>query len=478
MSFKNIVLLGGGPVGLMAAIDARRWFTHVTIVEKRSAYSRTNVPVLQDDVRKHLNRIGVSQTAGLGTDDKKETVSLSKLEEALWEKAERAGVEMLRSFVATDVAGRDRKPDHTFRSMVLTLSEWDDHTRALKAPAATRTIEADLLVISIGGGASEDELMKKMQFTWEVLKAKNYAAFAIFEPGAEYKGVMANPTDDEPEFDHAVKKQLFPLISPVVPAKTALKTRDHNYLLVTLSGCTKADFKLLQQNTTKLKTLLSAVGKTISTTVLAEIKDVQKNVALFKIAVKKANQLYSPEYPAVLVGDAAVTPHPETGSGLVTGFKGFEELAKLFKALSKTHRSEDNRHHFMSFDESYHLFVAEKALRGTWTILDNLLKTVQAFRADLKRAFGAPSHDGLRMVVNEMDAEADRLIQELKDEQIEAEQLNKLLNGEQVQLDPKASVDRLWAKIAVTWRGIKRFTSDIGFLDERLTAIERHLQAT
>jgi hypothetical protein len=39
---------------------------------------------------------------------------------------------------------------------------------------------------------------------------------------------------------------------------------------------------------------------------------VQKNVLAFKVNIQRARQLCSPEYPAVLVGDAAVTPHPDT----------------------------------------------------------------------------------------------------------------------------------------------------------------------
>jgi hypothetical protein len=107
--------------------------------------------VLQEDVRKHLKDIGADKTAGL---DKGATVRLSRLEEALWEKAESKGVKMIRSYTATDVMGRDRKPDGTFESMVLTLSEWDEQRKALKAPAATRTLDAGLLAVSIGGGAN------------------------------------------------------------------------------------------------------------------------------------------------------------------------------------------------------------------------------------------------------------------------------------------------------------------------------------
>ena len=54
MSIKSVVILGGGPIGLMCAIEAKKHFKNVTIVEKRAGYVRTNVPVLQDDIKQHL----------------------------------------------------------------------------------------------------------------------------------------------------------------------------------------------------------------------------------------------------------------------------------------------------------------------------------------------------------------------------------------------------------------------------------------
>ena len=37
MSFKRVVVIGGGPVGLLCAIDARNYFGTVTVVESARA---------------------------------------------------------------------------------------------------------------------------------------------------------------------------------------------------------------------------------------------------------------------------------------------------------------------------------------------------------------------------------------------------------------------------------------------------------
>jgi 2-polyprenyl-6-methoxyphenol hydroxylase-like FAD-dependent oxidoreductase len=52
VTFQHVVILGGGPVGLLCANEAKRYFPYVTIVEKRSTYSRTNLPVVDPELRK------------------------------------------------------------------------------------------------------------------------------------------------------------------------------------------------------------------------------------------------------------------------------------------------------------------------------------------------------------------------------------------------------------------------------------------
>lgn len=57
MSIKLVVILGGGPIGRMCTIEAKKHFKSVTIIEKWAGYTRTNVPVLQDDIKQHLRNL-------------------------------------------------------------------------------------------------------------------------------------------------------------------------------------------------------------------------------------------------------------------------------------------------------------------------------------------------------------------------------------------------------------------------------------
>jgi 2-polyprenyl-6-methoxyphenol hydroxylase-like FAD-dependent oxidoreductase len=466
----------------MCAIDAKKYFKSVTIVEKRGAYTRTNVPVLQDDIKQHLKDLKLQAKLG-STTGAVPTVPFAKLEEALWEKAEKKGVEMLRGYVVEGLFGQQKKADGMYKSMALTLREWDNTNKAISANSGGIALTADLLVVASGGGASADPIMKRLGFQWEELKAKNYAAYGIFEPGSTY--AYQDDGSGRPVFDSQLKNDIRPTVLAVVPGgtgsgRTGLTTSDHNYLLVTLAGVTKRDYKALQDDTNKLRKLLISVGKTMEGTVLHRLKtDVDRNVALFKISVKRARQFYSPEYPAVLVGDAAVTPHPETGSGLVTGFRGFVEISALFKALSETHRSEDTRALFLNFDQSYELSVASKALKGTFTILDNLHRLVLQFKIDVVSSLGGATNRAVLAFVRQQEQIADALAQDLQSEMDEATGLHNVLEGKPApNLDASASVSRLWARINQTWREIKDFTSDISLLDDRLRELESQMVFT
>ena len=474
MSYKNVVIMGGGPIGLMAALEAKQYFKNVLIVEKRTDYTRSNVPVLQDDLKKYLSddlKVGKR----LGWNEKnKPTVPFYKLEESLWDQARSKGVKRLSGYVIETLTGVDKKPNGVFKKMTITMKPWDPVAKQIGEGNA-RAVQADLIVVATGGGAINDPIVQQLGFRWEKLKATNYAAYGIFEHVDDYSSGGSGPV-----FDEKLRQDIHPTIRDIVPGKTGsgktgLKTKDHNYLLVTLVGVTKKDFKQLQQDEKRLKLLMTSVGRTINGTVLHQLKpDVDRNVSLFKVKVQKAQQFYSPEYPAVLVGDAAVTPHPETGSGMVTGFKGVQELSKLFEALSRTSRSEDNLSLYLSFDKAFELHVASKALSGTITTLANLFGTVGMFRDDVKKLISNPR---FKPIVEEMEGVANRLRDQLDQEIKEAKQLQDLVEGKAVvNLDPRSNVSRLWQRIGVTYNEIQEFTGDLGFLDERLDELENKIK--
>lgn len=468
MPFNRVVILGGGPIGLLCAIEAKRCFENVVIIEKRSGYTRTNVPSLNNALVGHLEKIGVAEALwpksppGLPPTTGN-PIAFSKIEEALWQKAQGIGVTMERGFTISALLGETKMANGRFKRIRITLAPWDEKNKCIVPHAATREIFTDLLVVASGGSASRDALiLQTLGFQFTMLKAKNYAAYGIFTPGQSVG-----------EKDYAQQSRFAALTNEIVSGKIAFPTADHNYLLVTLSQCTRDDFKYLQRNTKAFHTLLTAISTGFQSNLLREIKEVEKNTGLFKVSIQRARQFYSRDFPAVIVGDAAVTPHPEAGSGMVTGFAGVCQLTVLFEALKGTNRSADNSGAWLKFDEQYELFVSKKALEGTRIILRNLLKLLARYLADARELVEAVDDSKVQEILRQWIGNADVLQSVLQLHDFRAERLLNILDGEAEKFDwKKCGVDQLWIDIGFAYQGIKKLTSEIGLFQDRLERVE------
>lgn len=472
MSFKSIVILGGGPIGLMCAIEAKQLFKNVTIVEKRSGgYTRTNVPQLQNPIVKHLNEIGVGQQLWQGAAPG-DSVAFSRIEDALWAKAQGMGVVMERGYFLEGIigAGAKKASDGRYKSMNLTIRQWDDRAKCAAASGAYKVLSCDLLIVAAGGAATTDPVMlNKLGFGHKKLKAKNYGAFGIF-------------TTDGRVAKQNTKIAAAPIATQMVDGKISFATPDHNYLLVTLSKCTKSDFKRLQANVVELRKVLLGVGRTMAHP-LSHIKDVQKNVGLFKITIQRASQFYSDEYPAVIVGDAAVTPHPQAGSGIGTGFKGFQELRTLLAALATRNRAQDLDGLMLQFNNAYELHVSKKAIEGTIIVLGNLIKMLETYTADVGAMVAAIPDvtRGLGKLMKEtgdqMIAVADLLRNDFENQRATARQFQQQLDAPGAQLlDWDTTMGALWSDINDTYKLVKKHTAECSLYADRLRLLEQTLR--
>jgi hypothetical protein len=369
MPIKNICIMGGGPIGLFSAIEAKQQFekAKVTVIEKRLDYTRLNIPSLENPIRRHLKALDLidktikDQTSGFAP--------LSTMEKALYDKAEDVGVKMKRGHVITGITGSGKLPNDRYKTMRINISEWDNAKKQLKAKGRSDILNCDLLVVTVGGGAVNEQIvLETLGFSYEVLKAENYGVYGIYE------GNHSNP-----QYDNSLRGQFRAEINKIgIP--TDLSSTEHNYLLLTLKGCTAKDFDEIRQDNQGLRTMLAAVGDGYKRDVLSQLANIDSNVGSFKISIQRVRHLYSPYFPAVILGDSAVTPHPETGTGLLTGFRGFEQLQELFKALKGTSRSSNEAlEALMDFEDRYEIFVAAKVLEGSVEILMHLMGTIDAY---------------------------------------------------------------------------------------------------
>jgi len=492
MPFTRVVILGGGPIGLLCAIEAKKYFRNVFIVEKRTGYSRVNVPALNTPLIKHLKEIGVDKelwpTGAAGS----ESLSFQRLEEALWKKAKADGVLMQRGYVVSALTGIQPMLNGLYQEIHLELSEWDEEKKAIKDKDAPKILRvADLLVIASGGGAANDEKLDKLGFSFTKLKAKNYAAYGIFTPPitpAIWDGKLPDLPPETPEEKeeasrraaeghqkkYAEQKMFMGLFEQVIGDKIAFKTPDHNYLLIQLSKCTKSDFKYLQTNSKDLHTLLTTVSAGYKSDMLDKIKGGKKSAAVFEVKIQRARHLRSEEYPAVIVGDAAVTPHPRAGTGLETGFIGVQQVSSLFQALQNADPSADNSEAWKNFNQAYDRHVSKKALEGTDIILSNIISLLGQFIEDGKKS-NPGSSAAFKDFFARIICTADVLKDVLELQKAKAKRLSSILKNSPTQFK-WSEAEQLWAEIGDTYKAVKKLTADVGLFQGRVDELEKALR--
>jgi flavin-dependent dehydrogenase len=184
MPYNHVVIVGGGPVGLLCAIEAKRQgFQSVTIIEKRGEYTRHNVPQIGEPLLKHLKKINL----GLNDTEKMPIernalggASFREIEPVLLNKARDGGATVYRPYLINSLRGGSEKQNGRFKEVVLTIQECDAKGKAVVANAKPLQIRANLLIIATGGGAAEDPIVTQtLGFQYERLKPENYMALAF-----------------------------------------------------------------------------------------------------------------------------------------------------------------------------------------------------------------------------------------------------------------------------------------------------------
>jgi len=199
---------------------------------------------------------------------------------------------------------------------------------------------------------------------------------------------------------------------------------------------------------------------------------VEQKIYAFKINIQRARQMVSPEYPAVVVGDAAVTPHPDTGMGYTTGFRGFGEVRELLGALSRT---TNDATAFLSFNSRYEI-VAQKALNGTQSICDSNIGLLTNYKESLEELEAQSKSSSITKTFATDIKLIDTLIQILESSRRTAKIFEDLVKDRTAGIATPpmwfAGPSDLWNRMGRTWDIIQKLTGQKSLLKPQLQALQ------
>lgn len=311
----RVGVVGGGPVGLLAALEARRQGAEVVLFEARSdEYSRRQVLALDASTRQRLARYGVAyDLLQSGTTGEHNVVAVKYIEKALRTRALELGIE-LRSGWSLVGASRDDGESQTTASFQIGRGD----------KAKQRAEALDLLVVAAGPGVARANkytgacIADELGISYTVQEAKDYAAVGLFEPTTQ----GGFTPKDEGRWAYRFNTPKVTYLLRQIPPELMSEFSDPG-------GQKKLEAFLLDRATNHFRmgarpTLAKSHNKHGQPT---------PNIAVFPIEIQQATSFVNEKLAALVIGDSAATPHPHSGSGFNTGVRELDALADVVASV-------------------------------------------------------------------------------------------------------------------------------------------------
>jgi 2-polyprenyl-6-methoxyphenol hydroxylase-like FAD-dependent oxidoreductase len=318
----RVGVVGGGPVGLMAALEARMRGVDVILFEARTdEYSRRQVLVLDQSTVQKFAKFGIRQELLYGPSAKgtSTSVAVKYIEKILRDRCAELGVEIRAGwFLAQAKEGDDGR---TTRAVFQVGQD--------KRKARLQEEELDLLVVAAGAGVAKSNkytgavLGDELGFKFDVKEARDYAVVGLFESteeGRVSRGEGATTAEK--------KRWAYRFNTPKV-----------TYVLQQIPPELYREFSG-EGGRQKMETFLKKVAKEhFEMTGAMLAPSVNKkgqqtpNIGMFPIEIQQAQTFVNSSLRTLLIGDSAATPHPHTGSGLNTGVRELDALSDVIDSI-------------------------------------------------------------------------------------------------------------------------------------------------
>jgi 2-polyprenyl-6-methoxyphenol hydroxylase-like FAD-dependent oxidoreductase len=269
----SVLVVGGGPAGLATAIEAAESGAQVTLIEKRTSYTRNRLLFLFESSLTLLDRWKVNipqmKIADLGDAGKFGSVSINHLEEGLAARAHELGIQKIHG---------------EFKRL-------EKNRAVIATPGRETHLSYDILV---GADGAHSLVREELGIGCEHLgKAVGMWAFMVFDTPVDSADIT--PTIEKNDF--FIRKISLPTIS----------------IIFAQSSCTE------QISRKEFETLVSDCGWHDEAELIAKSK--AKISDSLEIPLQQAHSFSCKKKSTILVGDAAATASFFQGMGANTALK-------------------------------------------------------------------------------------------------------------------------------------------------------------
>ena len=317
----RVGVVGGGPIGLMAALEARLQGVDVILFEARTdEYSRRQVLALDESTIQKFAKFGIQYELLKDPDRKGDgnLVAVKYIEKALRSRAVELGIDIRTGwFLAGAKEGEDGKTTKATFQVGLD-----------KRRARIQQEELDLLVVAAGAGLSRANkytgavLGDELGFKFDVKEARDYAVVGLFE--SSQKGGLVRSGANESEKRRWAYRFNTPKITYVLQQiPPELYKEFHGE-----EGKKKMEEFIKKIAVEHYKMEGATFGKDKN-----KKGQSTPNVGMFPIEIQQARTFVNESLRTLLIGDSAATPHPHTGSGLNTGVRELDALSDVVAGL-------------------------------------------------------------------------------------------------------------------------------------------------
>jgi 2-polyprenyl-6-methoxyphenol hydroxylase-like FAD-dependent oxidoreductase len=317
----RIGVVGGGPIGLMAALEARVQGADVILFEARTdEYSRRQVLALDPGTIQKFARFGIKAELLKDPDAKGQgnLVAVKYIEKPLRDRAHELGVDIRTGwFLAGSKAGEG---GHTTRA---TFQVGQD-----KRKARMHQEELDLLVVAAGAGVSKANkytggtLGDELGFKFDVKEARDYAVVGLFQSTDTGRLDRAGASKAEQQrWAYRFNTPKVTYVLQQVPAELYKEFQGKDGKEKMEAFIKKVATEHYQMQGATLASATNSKGQTTP------------NVGMFPIEIQQAQKFVNESLRTLLIGDSAATPHPHTGSGLNTGIRELDALSDVVASI-------------------------------------------------------------------------------------------------------------------------------------------------